>query len=47
MAKKDGKVICEVTVSTSSGEIIYGGDIMMLSPATRTNIPCFSHWAPK
>lgn len=45
--KTDGKVICEATSSTSPGDIIYGGDIMMLSPATRTNIPCFSHCAPK
>lgn len=35
------------TSSTSLGVMINGGDIIILSPETRTNIPCFSHWAPK
>jgi len=35
------------TSSTSSGDMINGGDIIMLSPETRTNIPSFSHCAPK
>lgn len=35
-----------LTSSTSLGEIIKGGDIIILSPATRTSIPRFSHSDP-